>query len=226
MQNYSKLKSILITLTTITASAGFKSEHNIKTQQSKYLGDLVKYLEFDFLNIAKEIINDIFKKAEELELEVNDFLAVEKYNDIFVMVWYSNKHHFVHVIEKGSSMKGTNLFTVCEDVVKINGADYPTDNRSSEPDATFLVSHPDLSKMLDFEYSMDQPDIALMSMLLGGNPLLANEFVNRGWPKYGNTFEECEPEYFENNPELKKYSSPVKAEWDANHFVKMNIENN
>ncbi len=221
MKTYSVLKTIFISLSTITTSIPFKSEHNETTQQIEYVNDFANYLKLDFRKISEEMIQNIFEKAEKLNMEVNDFLAIEKYNNNFLLLWYSNGDHFIHVYNRGSSHKGTNLYALCEDIIKKQGFEYPVENRMIDPDETFMVSHPELSKMLDFPYASTQPDIALMTLLLDGNAMVANEFVNRGWPKYGNTFEECESEYFENNPELKKYSISVKHDWDSNFVINL-----
>lgn len=219
--NYSKLTSVFIALKAITTSESFNSEHNIKTQQEEYIKDVEKYLGFDFINISEEIIEGIFKKAEEIGMAVNPFLVIEKYDDKYILIWYLNKTHFIQVLDRGSSFKGTDLCAVCEGVINKEGADYPFENRTISPDKTFLVSHPELHNMLDYNYSVNQPDLAMMTLLLDGNSMVAHEFINRGFPKYGNSFEECEPEYFENNPDFKKYSTPTKAEWDSNIFIQI-----
>ncbi len=221
---HTKLKSVLIALS-ISNTTSFKDDFDDIESHKIFINNFKNYLGLDFIAISDEILNEVLGKMKEKEQEViPDFVVLEKHGNKFVVVWYSKGEHFVHVYSKHSNHKGTRLYSVCEDITE--GNKYTGKDREFIPEEMTFVWGYDLATSLDFDYAINHPDIALVSILLGQNYEKAQSFINREIPdacEY--CIQEEEDSFFKEHPELKRYAVQQKSNWELSNFnIKVNEE--
>lgn len=215
-----KLKSVLVAKGLLLGQVAF--ELTRRRYPEKEVKEASAELKVDYYKIANEMLDDIFGRFKLLNIDMSDFVAIEKYDDFFLVIFfYETGEYFFHIYDEETNHKGSNLFAICDDIVLLPKGNYPVNNRTVMPLEMFIRSSRGLSDRLDFYYSKIQPDLALLTILFDGDREKAYEFAERGNPSSDEDkrdFKTREKEYFEKKPELKKYAAPMFKEWNLARF--------
>ena len=213
--------SIISMLSVVQGEVSKITDSKTNINRTVNINDLYDSEELNF----KKIVKDILDALENLYRQnyggrIVDSFVLEKHQGYYVSIWIkSNGKYFVHIYDKHSNHKGTNIFNVCEEIIDFYKNEVSLDIyklTNDRPKKSAFAIHESLFKILNFSYSFTQPDIGLLKLIMKEE--YVHLIVNRGWPKYGKSYISAEPNFLKDFPDFKKFCWPIKDNFEFSGF--------